>query len=638
MKKKKILFHSDFALAKTGFGRNTRAILTYLYRTGRYELVQYACGLNYSNQLFSKTPWKTVGSLPDSQQEIDQLNKDPHSARLAAYGAHYIDRVIQEEKPDVFIAVQDIWGIDFAVGKPWFDKINSVLWTTLDSLPILPSAIEAAKKSKNFWIWSNFATKALHKQGLAHARTVHGAVDNNFFFKINKEARLDLRSKFGLNEADFVVGFVFRNQLRKSVPNLLEGYKLWKDKNPEVKNTKLLLHTHFGEGWGISKLAEEYGIDKNEILTTYICKSCKNYEVKSFAGQDLVCKFCNDKKGQTTTSVSFGATEEQLNEVYNLMDVYCHPFTSGGQEIPIQEAKFVELITLVTNYSCGEEMCEEGACSLPLEWAEYREHGTEFRKASTLPSSIATQLHKVYQMTIGEREEMGRGAREWVERNYSINNVGMLIESLIDKLPNVDYSFEIKTEEKNPFIQIEDTQDNEQWILSLYKNILKMDLDNNNDGFKYWIAELSKGTKREDIEKYFRQTAANENQKNKKTEFSGLLNKDDKNRLLVILPESIGDIFLATSLFESLRKRYPRPEWTFYFACKQEYFEILEGNPHVDKLLDYIPQMDNLVWLEGIGGHKGFFDVAYPIHFSTQRLLSYPHNGVDKIDLDIKCT
>ena len=60
-----------------------------------------------------------------------------------------------------------------------------------------------------------------------------------------------------------------------------------------------------------------------------------------------------------TTSVG-GGVSEAVKQIYNLMDVYCHPFTSGGQEIPIQEAKLTELVTLVTNYSCGEEQCEEG--------------------------------------------------------------------------------------------------------------------------------------------------------------------------------------------------------------------------------------------------------------------------------------
>ena len=123
--------------------------------------------------------------------------------------------------------------------------------------------------------------------------------------------------------------------------------------------------------------------------------------------------------GQITTGPGLGISESALNEVYNLMDVYCHPFTSGGQEIPIQEAKLAELITLVTNYSCGAEMCEPEAASLPLEWSEYREHQTEFIKASTYPSSIAKQLWKVYNMTKEKKNALGKQAREWAIKNFS---------------------------------------------------------------------------------------------------------------------------------------------------------------------------------------------------------------------------
>jgi hypothetical protein len=100
---------------------------------------------------------------------------------MASYGQHYLDRVIKEEKPDVYIAVQDIWGIDFALDREWFKKITSVLWTTLDSLPILPSAIEAAKKVDNYWIWSDFATEELNKMGHKHVKTVPGAVEDKYF-------------------------------------------------------------------------------------------------------------------------------------------------------------------------------------------------------------------------------------------------------------------------------------------------------------------------------------------------------------------------------------------------------------------------------------------------------------------------
>ena len=636
VRKKKIVYQSDFSLAKTGFGRATRAILTYLYNTGKYDIVNYCCGLQYSNPELKKTPWKSTGALPDNPREIEQLNKDPNVARLASYGAHLLDKVIEDEKPDVYIAVQDIWGIDFAVEKKWFNKITSILWTTLDSLPILSTAIEKAPKIKNYWIWSSFATKALHDLGHKHVETMHGPIETKNFFRMNDLTRKELRVKYNIPLEAFITGFVFRNQLRKSVPNLLEGYALWKRSNPQVKNTFLLLHTHWSEGWNIHKLAQEYNINLNEILTTYICKNCGEYEVKPFHGQDVNCRFCGAEKSQTTTNVGIGVTEEQLNEVYNLMDVYCHPFTSGGQEIPIQEAKLTELITLVTNYSCGEEMCEDGAGSLNLEWSEYREHGTEFIKASTKPNSIAKQLNKVYNMSPFKRKEIGQIAREWTIKNYSVECIGKKIEELIDNAPMTDYDFSQKEEQKDPYVQIPNIENDSEWLINLYQHILKMKhVDENDEGHKYWMNEFKKGAKREDVEKYFRQIALQENEKNKKIDFESFLDETDKGkRILYAIPESIGDIYMSTALFENIKKQYP--EHNLYVAVMPEYFQILQGNPFIHRLIQYTPQMDQLLWLEGIGDHEGYFDIAFLPFGGTQRFLDYVHNGKTKIQFNIK--
>jgi glycosyltransferase involved in cell wall biosynthesis len=637
-KKKKILIQTDFSLAKTGFGRNAKTLLKYLYSTNKYEIIHYACGMIYNHPEFGKTPWKSIGSLPNNPQELEQLNRDPNLARLASYGAHLIDKVIFDEKPDVYIAVQDIWGVDFAIEKPWFDKITSVIWTTLDSLPILDSAIKNANKIKNYWIWSSFATKALNKMGFNHVKTLHGSLEDKDFYRLSDFERSQLRKKYNLPQDSFIIGFVFRNQLRKSVPNLLQGYALWKKQNPDIKNTFLLLHTHWGEGWNIGKLAAEIGVDLKEILTTYICKNCGNYEIKPFSGQDIDCRFCNSQKSQTTTNVAIGVTENQLNEIYNLMDVYCHPFTSGGQEIPIQEAKLAELVTLVTNYSCGEEMCEKEANSLPLEWSEYREHGTEFIKASTYPESIAKQLNTFYKMPIAQKKEMGKKAREWTVKNFGINQIGKQIENFIDKSPFIDWSKieENLNQKKDAYIQIPKIENNSEWILFLYHNILKMEqVNQNDDGYKYWINELSKGTKREDIENYFRNVALQENQKNQKFEFENLLDPNDQGkRILYVMPESIGDIYLSTALFENIKKQYP--DYNLYVATKPEYFDILKGNPYLHRVIQYIPQMDQLLWLEGAGDHKGYFEIAFLPYAGTQRFLDYIHNGKTNIQFNIK--
>jgi glycosyltransferase involved in cell wall biosynthesis len=502
MRKKKVLFHSDFPLACTGFAKNTKNVLSYLYNTNKYEVVAYNCGMIQGDPNLLRTPWKSYGTVPANKAEFDNIlnqhppeHRDPITKKIA-YGEYYLDWIIQTEKPDIYIGAQDIWGVDYSVHKHWFDKIHSVIWTTLDSLPLLPSAVDMAPKIKNYWIWSDFATKEMHRLGHKHVRTMHGAIDCQSFYRLEEYKRKELRKKFNIDEDCFIAGFVFRNQLRKSAPNLIEGFKLFKSANSKIK-AKLLLHTHFGEhmqGWNIPKLAQEYGVSQSDILTTYVCKNCRNYEIKSFTEQDINCSYCKSEKSCNTTNVQIGVNENQLNEIYNLMDVYVHPFTSGGQEIPIQEAKLTELITLVTNYSCGEEMCQPGAGSFILDWAEYREQGTQFRKASTYPSSIAKQLTKVYEMKYEDRRKIGKQAREWVINNFSMEQIGKQIETFIDNCPDVNFDFNPPPPKtNNPQADMEDIlthPDDSFFVDQCYNRILNVEPDLN--GKQYWIQFLNK--------------------------------------------------------------------------------------------------------------------------------------------------
>jgi glycosyltransferase involved in cell wall biosynthesis len=218
----------------------------------------------------------------------------------------------------------------------------------------------------------------------------------------------------------------------------LDGFKKFLEKHPDVK---LLLHTCWSEepsgSWDIPRLIKERGIDPSKVLSTYICPKCGNYEIRPFAGENIDCRFCGKAKCMVTTRPQIGVTEAQLNEIYNLMDVYCHPFTSGGQEMPIQEAKLTELITLVTNYSCGEEYCLPENGGFSLDWEPYYEVGTQFIKATTLPSSIFSQLEKVYKMSPIERKKMGEKARKFVIDNFSVEVIGKKWEKIIDDFPYI---------------------------------------------------------------------------------------------------------------------------------------------------------------------------------------------------------
>ena len=508
MSKKTVLIHSNFCRAFTGFGKNKKNIMRYLFNTGKYNLVELANGIHWDDPVTQTLPWTCRGSL-SPPQELNNLN--PEEKRAAGYGAKLVDRAIKEFKPDVYIGIEDIWAFNNFHRKSWWNKVNTMIWTTLDSLPILPQAVEYAPKIKNYYVWSSFAEEAFKKKGYTHIKTLRGSLEGSNFFRMPDEKRAELREAHKLND-QYLVGFVFRNQLRKSVPNLLEGFKIFKEKEPKAK---LLLHTHWSEGWDIPRLLAEKQINHVDVLTTYVCSKCGSYEVRPFSGQGQKCNKCRSEGTVNTTNPSRGVTEEQLNEIYNLMDVYCHPFTSGGQEIPIQEAKLTELITLVTNYSCGEDTCTSDSGGLPLEWSEYREPGTQFIKASTSAQSIADQLTKVHGLEEEEKKEWGRKARQWTIDNFSVEVIGKKLEEIIDAMPDVDYDYDSASILKfDPSYEPKaHYPESKNFIIDIYKNILKEDVDENSEGFKHWLNELNNGKTATEIVNHFRKVAMDENNK-----------------------------------------------------------------------------------------------------------------------------
>ena len=634
MKKKKILFHSNFSRAFTGFGKNAKNILRYLFETGKYEIVEAANGMPFQSEETKRQPWKSYGTYPPPQKVEALKAQNPDIERSLGYGAGMIDEIINLEKPDIYVGTEDIWGFLGYWDKPWWNKINCMIWTTLDSLPILPDAINAAPKIKNYYVWASFAEKAMNELGYDHVKTLRGCLDTTKFFKLDFDKKQQLRQKFGLSDS-FVVGFVFRNQLRKSVPNLLDGFNIFRQQTPNA-NAKLLLHTHWSEGWDIPRLLREKNIPNELIYTTYFCHACSEYEVKPFTKQNIPCKFCGTQNSQVTTNVSAGVSDKQLNEIYNLMDVYCHPFTSGGQEIPIQEAKLAELITLVTNYSCGEDSCSLQSGGLPLEWEEYREPGTQFIKASTLPKSISEKLTEIYFTHPDKRAKVGKIARNWTIENFSIESIGQQLEKIFDEMPNIDYetiSFDEK--QPNPNYQFPKIENNEEFIINLFENILNEKIDKNHATCIEFCNQLKFGASREQIYNHLIEQAKQKLNKPKTIDFEELLDKDDSGkRMAVVIPQSGGDVLLVNALLGNLKELYP--DYNLYIFTDPKFFDLIGDNPAVHKCLQYNPMCDNLLFLEGQGAHKGFFELAFLPHITTQKMFGYQHNGKDKLQFSLK--
>jgi hypothetical protein len=105
-------------------------------------------------------------------------------------------------------------------------------------------------------------------------------------------------------------------------------------------------------------------------------------------------------------------------------------------------------------------------------------------------------------------------------------------------------------------------------------------------------------------------------------------------RILFCVPESAGDIFLSTSLLESIKENHPN--FDIYFACKPQFKLLLKNNPFIFKILDYCEIMENFVYMEGSLDWDGLFDISYFPTLLTQRTGGYTHNGLDKIAFNLK--
>lgn len=115
--------------------------------------------------------------------------------------------------------------------------------------------------------------------------------------------------------------------------------------------------------------------------------------------------------------------------------------------------------------------------------------------------------------------------------------------------------------------------------------------------------------------------------------YSEIIHSNNK-KLLFVVPESAGDIFLTTSLLRSLKEGYDPVD--IYFACKLQYKDILKNNPYITKVIEYLPIMESQVHMEGTGNWKGLFDISIMVTILTQRHQNYLNNGIGKIMFNLE--
>ena len=75
--------------------------------------------------------------------------------------------------------------------------------------------------------------------------------------------------------------------------------------------------------------------------------------------------------------------------------------------------------------------------------------------------------------------------------------------------------------------------------------------------------------------------------------------KGEGEKILFIRYSALGDILLATPYARALKEKYPKCRLTWLAACPYE--QILEGQPYIDRVLQWDRGQDNTAFFRLIG-------------------------------------
>jgi glycosyltransferase involved in cell wall biosynthesis len=569
--------------------------------------------------------------------DIQKLQSDPHLSKVASYGGYRVEQVIKEEKPDILWCSDDIWAFppDKFCNSKWAKHINLISHVTIDSIPILPDAIEQAKKS-NFFAWAKFGEEEIKKAfekdkdftPKYKLGTINGAVDSDCYKPISSLEKKELRKKFDIDEDTTIFFYLGRNQLRKKYDSILKAFKSYKLQNPKTK-AKLLFHCSWTEGWPLTRMIESLDINMEDILTTYVCKKCKEFKVHHYIGENKDCPFCGAKESFCSTSVDNGVSDENMSKIYGIADACISVFTSGGFEFCNAESMMCGIPLATVSYSCGSEYTQCDSVH-EIRYVESGECQTGFVKAEPNINDIVKFMKKFEAMPLDKRRALSSDSIKWSKDRFDSKVIAKQWMEVFDDLPEInydDFSLEETEEVSNPNFNPNFNLNGEDFIRDLYLGFLGAEHPDDN-GMNHWMQRINQGEDKNKIADLFKNIAQQNSQKTeseKLKKIEEVMPNNGKKNVLFVLKESLGDAIISLSLLEGIKKQYP--EHNLVVATNPSNFDVYLGCKHVDKVIPFHDNLEQELFVIGAGNENNIADVFIMPTVATQKHLNYLSNN-----------
>jgi glycosyltransferase involved in cell wall biosynthesis len=267
-----------------------------------------------------------------------KINFKVYGEMIHSYFMNTLSEHLKKTKTDILFILLDTFMLYPRLLEIDLSPAKSVFWFPSDGGNGLPNNCEQILKKVDCPVaMAKFGQKQVKDYHNLNVRHIPHGLNINLFRKLSEEERNRLRAKWGLTDK-FVVGVVARNQPRKMLDRTFKSFALMKDKIP---NAVLFLHLDpndpAGQTFNMGKMIQRYNLE-NRVF---------------FSGMR-----CHEGFGQA-----------EMNDVYNLMDIFFLSTSGEGFGIPIIEAMKCGVPVLATQYTTTPELVEENQAGLGIKLA-----------------------------------------------------------------------------------------------------------------------------------------------------------------------------------------------------------------------------------------------------------------------------
>lgn len=332
----KILWYGD-GVSNTGFARVTHSVLEQLSKNPENEIVLYAINYNGDPHPYNFKIYPAAAHNPQDR-----------------FGIGRIQQIVETEKPDFFICLNDIW----VVNQVW-ERIH-LLKSAINFkfIAYFPTDSEwyplSMLRFLKDWDFAITFTIEQAQRLMAHGvkpklmGVIPHGIDNQKFYQIDQA---QARKTLGLPEDKFIVFNGNRNQPRKLIDQTIKAFAEFAQGKQDV-----LLYLHMGEkdlGWAVKEIFETEMRRRGEDPTAKLCMSPDiNY----------LC----------------APSDEHLNLVYNAVDVGINTANGEGWGLVPFEHAMCKKPQLVPNHtSCKDIWKEKGLLINVAAWFTDKDLGVE---------------------------------------------------------------------------------------------------------------------------------------------------------------------------------------------------------------------------------------------------------------------